>query len=407
LLNSNGETRFINLINSGNLGTLCQWNCLESPLNLHQGNCFHTQLPVSLCVSKHKVVQVTHDVKRRISNVIFLSFDGLFVAKDDFAENEILSSTMSKDAEYLILGTTKGIIVIDRFEKKVIFRRNVSDQVLSLDIYRYHDEAMYILSSVFKDAGHVISLHGFNGNRDELAMMCNDMNLLAGEDLFDINKSSHEWQMVAVDNKSNIHFRSSAKDFTESIEKNPFDYHIKKISYNGDKVIVGCTNGCLYSSDLFNQTTLLADLRSEISYLECFDGAIIASCNSVYKIIGIDKEFIGKVTKAYRYKDNEMLLIRKDCGIEIVNLSTGEITLNQKLGMNHSSSAQAYCDSLVAIATEQNFIHLWKIDEDPEAQVDIRTLDVNGAVTALAISPDKNVLAVGYSNGNIEVCSKF
>lgn len=403
LLSNTGEIRFVNLINSGSLGSICQWSRLEFPINLHQGICTHTNKPVSLCVSKHKVVQVTHDVKRRTSQIIFLEYDDVFVAKDDFAENEIISSTMSKDAEYLILGTTRGIIVIDRFEKKVIFRRNVSDQVLSLDIYRYHDEAMYLLSSVFKDAGHVISLHGFDGNRDELAMMRNDMSLLVGEDLFDIKQSSDEWEMVAVDTKSNIHHRSSAKDFTESIEKTAFDFHVKKVSYNGNKIVVGCTNGSVKVLDEFGHATMLDDLRSEITYLECFDGTIIASCSSVFKIIGIDKEFLGKLNKAYRYNETDLVLIRKDCAIEIVNLSTGEITFSRNLAESHSCSAQVYCDSLVAIATEQNYIRIWKVDEDPDTQLDVRMMEVLSPVTSLAISADSSVLAVGYLNGTIEV----
>lgn len=405
LLNSSGEVKFVDLINSGDLGSIRLWNRLESPINLHQGTCIHTKKPMSLCVSKQKVVQVTHQTQKRCSNVIFLEYDDVFVAKDEFAENEILSSTMSKDAEYLILGTTKGIIVIDRFEKKVIFRRNVSDQVLSLDIYRYHDEALYILSSVFKDAGHVISLHGFNENRDELAMMCNDMVLLVGEDTFDIKKSSDEWEMVAIDNKNNIHFRTSAKDFTESIDKKPFGYHVKKVCYNGENVIVGCTNGSVFMLDDLNisRSKLLADLRSEITYLECFDGATIASCNSVFKIIGHDKEFIGKITKAYRYKDKKLILIKKDCAIEIIALSSGAIEMSENIAKNHSCSAQAYCDSLAVIATEQNSIYIIRIDGESKTLEDVRQLEPSSPVTSLAISPDKSVLAIGYSTGVIQV----
>jgi hypothetical protein len=355
-------------------------------------------------VSKQKVVQVTHQIHRRCAQIIFLDYDDVFVAKDEFAENEILSSTMSKESEYLILGTTKGIIVIDRYEKKVIFRRNVSDQVLSIDIYRYHDEAMYLLSSVFKDAGHVISLHGFHGNRDEYSMMGNDMTLLVGEDLFDINKTSNEWEMVALDYKSNIHFRTSAGDFIESIDKKAFGYHVKKIAYSGDRIIVGCTNGSVFMLDDFDlsRSRLLADLESEITYLECFDGAIIASCNSMFKIIDI--EFAEKVTKAYRYNENELILIRKDCAIQIVDSSTGIVTMSESLAKNQSCSAQAFCDSLVAVSTEQNRVFVCRVDGESKTLVDVKMLETKATVTSLAISPDKNVLALGDSTGVIQVC---
>jgi hypothetical protein len=52
LLNSAGEVRFRNLINSGPLGSTSEWNRLESPINLHQGTCIHTKLPVCACRSR-------------------------------------------------------------------------------------------------------------------------------------------------------------------------------------------------------------------------------------------------------------------------------------------------------------------------------------------------------------------
>lgn len=405
LINKQGNVKFINLVNSGEMGTLQLWNSLESPVNLHQGVCFGTKRPVTVCVSEHKVVQVTHELKPMSKTVINLTYDDIFVASDDFDDNKILSSTMSKDAEYLILGTVKGIIVIDRFDKKVIFRRNVSDQVLSLDIYRYHDEAMYILSSVFKDAGHIISLYGFNGNRDELAMMSKEMTFLSGEDLFDVKKSEDEWQMVAVDSKRNIHFRSSDDDFSFSHPKIAFEYQVKKICYHRDQVILGCMNGSVYSTNQYDVEQHLETLQSEITYLECFDDAIIASCDSSFKIVGFYNEFYGKVTKAFRYKADQLLLVKKNCAIEIINTETRQNLLNKLLVDAESvCCAQAYRDSLVVIATIHNIVHLWTVEEDPDVAVETKKIEVPWQVTSLAISADKNVLAIGFKNGCIKVC---
>lgn len=409
LLNSHGDIKFIDLINSGPLGTNCEWNKLETPINLHQGICSHTKRPISICVSMHKVVQVTHEAKRKLPNsgIIFLECEEVFMAEDEFDDNKILSSTMSNDAEYLILGTMKGIIVMDRFDKKVIFRRNVSDHVLSLDIFRYHDEAMYILSSVFKDAGHIISLYGFNGNRDELAVMRNEMNFLVGDDLFDVIKLSNEWQIVAVDSKRNIHFRSCLDDFIDSSFKTPFSYQIKKLSVVGERIIVGCTNGSVYSTNQYNQKTLLTNLMSEITYLECIDDAIVASCNSSFKIVGIEKEFYGKVTKAYRYKDNQLLLVKKNCAIEIMDSKTGNVLMVKfpHFFADDTCSTQAYFDNMLVIATMRNMVYVCNVDiDDPETVLDLKPFELDTLVTSLAISADKNVLAIGCHDGNIEVC---
>lgn len=405
LLNTDGEIQFIDLVNSSMLASLKQWNKLETPINLHQGVCGVSKLPCTLCVSKDRVVLVTHQTERKFPRTLVdVDYDDLFVATDDFDDNKILSSTMSKDAEYLILGTTKGIIVIDRFNKRVIFRRNVSDQVLSLDIFRYHDEALYILSSVFKDAGHMISLYGFNDNREELAMM-NEMTFFVGEDLFDVNKSIEGWQMVAVDTKRNIHFLSFGPDgSTESFEKVTFNFQVKRICYQGDNVIVGCTNGEVYSTDQMSQTVLSTTLSSEITYLECFGDTIIASCNGSFKIIGVVREFYGKVAKAYRYKENRLLLVKKNCAIEIIDVNTGMCFMSRMLVDDLSCSAQAYCDGLVAIGTIDGCVYVWKVEDDPEANFDLKTIVPASAVTALAISHDKSVLAIGCTNGSIEVC---
>lgn len=408
LLNNRGEIKFINFINSGEVGANRPWQPLECPINLHQGMCIHCKRAVSICVSKNKVVQVTHSAERKVQNFVFVDYDEVFVANDEFDDNKILSSTMSKDAEYLILGTTKGIIVIDRFHKKVIFRRNVSDQVLSLDIYRYHDEALYILSSVFKDAGPIINLYGFYGNRDDPAIMSGEMIIFVGEDLFDVRKSDDDWQLVAVDTKRIIHYRSSADGFTNSFEKYIFQFQIKKMFCNGDNVIVGCTNGEVLSTNRFNQTTALATLMSEITYLECFGDVTIASCSASFKLISsLSIEFYGKLAKAFRYKEGQLLLVKKNCAIEVLDIQSGKICWSKLLVDDATCSAQAYCDGLVVIGTISNTLLIWQVNEEQDAALELKTVFISSPATFLAISYDKSVLAVGFLNGAIEVRETF
>lgn len=401
LLNDRGEIKFINLINSGDVGASRPWQALESPINLHQGMCVHTKRSVTLCVCKDKVVQVTHSAERKLPHFVFVDYDDVFVANDEFDDNKILSSTMSKDAEYLILGTMKGIIVIDRFHKKVMFRRNVSDQVLSLDIFRYHDEALYILSSVFKDAGPIINLYGFFGNREDMAIKSGEMIFFVGEDLFDVRKSGEEWQLVAVDTKRNIHYRSCSDDFAESFEKIPFPYQIKKIFYNGEDVIVGCTNGEVLNS---NQNVSLATLMSEITYLECFGDVIVASCSASFKLISsFTVEFYGKLAKAFHYKEDQLLLVKKNCAIELLDKKTGNIFFSKLLIDEASCSAQAHLDGLLVIGTNLNSVLIWNVNEEPDAALALKTIHIASPVTSVTISSDKSVLAVGCLNGSIEV----
>lgn len=417
LLNSQGEVRYINLVNSAVLAVPKPWTKLPSPINLHQGicaSCLPKPRPITVCVFRDKVVQVMHEEIRKNDRVLFIEYDDLFVANDDFDDNQILSSTMSKDAEYLILGTKKGIIVMHRFSRRVLYRRNISDQVLSLDIYRYQDEVtMYILSSVFKDAGPVISLYGFDEHREDMTMISNEMTFLVGEDLFDVVKSEDKWQMVVVDTKRNIHLRSSEDDFMDSEEKIPFQFQAKKISYMGEDIIVGCTNGSVFKINPQSGTqTHLGNLSSEITYLECFEDTIIVSCNGGFKMYGAAQagaqpdELKGKVTKAYRYNDQSLLLVKKDCAIELIDTRTGAITMSRMLADSTGCSAQAYRDGLVVISTDDNCIAIWKIKDDPNA-LELKQTVSDSQITALALSADKSVIAIGCANGIIEVCCNF
>lgn len=64
---------------------------------------------------------------------------------------------------------------------------------------------------------------------------------------------------------------------------------------------------------------------------------------------------------------------------------------------------------MLALATTQNVVIIYNItfdrntwDDDEEDEIKlIQKMDYS--VTALSISPDKNVLAIGYLNGIIEV----
>lgn len=405
LLNSHGDVKFFNLVNTGALGTNVKLQKQESPVSLHQGICSQTKLPFALCVSAERVVQVMHQKNQPNSSLVFLDYEEIFAIDSD--DNRIMSSAMSKDAEYLILGTSRGIMVIDRHEKKVVSRRNVSDQVLSLDVYRYPDEVLYILISVFKDAGQLISLHGFNGNREELSS--HKTCFLVGENLFDVKKVDDDWSLVAVETKGSIHFRSCADNFLESERVTKFPYQIKRICYGlNDTTIVGCTNGSVYKINDMEKFDLKAQLTGEITYMEKFNDSIIVSCNSCYQLLGMgDKMIWGKATKAFAYKDDTLLVVKKDCNIEF--LDTKEIRLYgvRELVIDSTCVAQAYHNSLLAIATSNKNVYLWKVDDDEKGDLTSIENQINGTVTSLAISADNTILAVGCFRGNIEVKFRF
>jgi hypothetical protein len=392
LINRSGGISFIDLRNSAKLGANREWKNLDSPINLHQGKCPFSKCPITLCVAKNKVVQVTH--KRIIADkFIELDYYDIYETEND---HEILSSAMSKDTKYLILGTTKGIFVFDRFDREVVMRRNISDKVLSLDIY-FFDE-MYYLCSVFEDSEQVISLHGFDDRRDDYNKL---MPLLVGKDLFDIKNKNGILEMAAVDDKKTIQFRSSTDEFGKPFDQNECFYNIEKIIHAGDKIVIGCTSGAIYKIIENGSPQQILELESGITYLELIDDVIVASCNSNYVIIVSDKHFstfTGEVTKAFRYADSQLLLIKKNCTLEIYNTRTS-FPRKKTLVENSVCAAETFHSSFVAIATTMKKVFFWNFDE----MSDVQEIVLDEEITALAVSTDKTMLAIGLSNGGIEV----
>jgi hypothetical protein len=406
LLSSSGDAKFVNLYSSSHHILNVQWQKQDHPVGLHQGHCAHTHRPITLCVSADKVVQVNHEIKRKYPTtpLILLEYDEIY--SNDFDDSKILSSAMSKDAEYLILGTARGIIIINRFEKKIVCRRNVSDQVMSLDVFRCPQDALFYLVSVFKDAGKMISFQGFDSKRND--MPNHKMHFLAGENLFDVRKNNEEWTLMAADIKNQIFTQTfNVDDEMEDLRLvTKFPYQIRRIIYDTDEsIVVGCTNGSVYRVKLENleYRRKLVQLAGEITYMEKFNRTIIVSCNACYQILGMGEDIIyGKATKAFAYKDNALLVVKKDCSIEFLDTKERRLFGERTIVDENTCVAQAYNNSLLAIATSKKNVYFWRVNEEIERLSSIKD-QITGEISSIAISADNNVIAVGCFDGNIEV----
>lgn len=401
LMNQYGDIRFVDLKSSGEMATCVEWKKLDHPINLHQGECKISKQRLTVCVGRNKVVQVTH--KRILFNGVVIEIDINEMYATD-SDHEILSSAMSKDTKYVILGTTKGIFVFNRMDREVVMRKNISDRVLSLDVF-HDDDAMYILSSIFEDSENVISLHGFDEKSEDWNKL---MPILAGGDLFDVKQNSKLWEMIAFDDQKNIQFRSSTDNFDKAIMNKTSYYDIKKLIYADDKIIIGCTNGSIMKIDSMGKQHPICSLACEITYLELVEGIIISSCNSEYIIIDLEKKkhlkYAGKITKAYHYGDHQLLLVRKNCSVEILNTLTGD-KVEKALTNNEDEycTSQAFSSQQVFVASSKKNVYIWNFEE--MSAVKRVNFDDNSSaeITALAVSMDKSILAVGSANGCIEV----
>lgn len=404
LINKVGDIKFIDLKNSSEMLMSNEWRTLYMPIEMHRGHCKTLKRSITICVGKRKVVQVTH---RQVFNgrVIDVSFDDIYTCDSD---HDILSSAMSVDAKFVILGTTKGIFIVNRFDREIVMRKNISDKVLSLDIH--HDEdAMYILSSIFEDSQQVINLHGFDENSEDYNKL---LPILAGGDLFDVKKSSTSMEMVVFDDKKNIQFRNSSdvyKPFDKPFEQKRSKYDIKKLIYAGEEAILtGCINGKIIKFNAKGRQNEICSLASEISYLEMTGEVIVASCNSEYVIICHQEKTIlkysGKITKAFQYANHEIMLVKKDCSLEFFNSISNRIEKEKILAESEDEfcTAQAFSVKNVFVSSSKKRVYIWNFEESSE----IKRIDLDDSsfeISALAVSQDNSVLAIGCSNGKIEV----
>lgn len=404
LLSKSGDAKFVNLINSANLALNVKWQKQENPVSLHQGTCTHTNRPISICVSADKVVQINHEIKRTYPALplILLEYEEIF--SNDIEDSKILSSAMTRDAEYLILGTCRGILIINRFDKKIVCRRNVSDQVMSLDVFRCSDEALFYLVSVFKDVGKMISFQGFNSNGDDLPNKKSQF--LIGENLFDINKNNDEWTLMAADSKNQIFTQTI--NYDDEIEEltlvAKFPFQIRRICYDTDEsIMLGCTNGSVYQimlEKINSKPRKVAKLMGEITYMEKFNNAIIVSSNSCYQILGITNVIDGKATKAFAYNDNTLLVVKKDCSIEFLDTKEKRLFGERTLVEESTCVAAAFNNSLLAVATSKKAVYFWRASDELLSSIKNQ---ITEEISSIAISADGNVIAVGCFNGNIEV----
>lgn len=405
LLSSFGDAKFVNLYNSSHLALNAQWKKQANPVNLHQGKCIHSNRPITLCVSAEKVVQINHEINRSHPNLPLILLEYEEIYSNEFENSKILSSAMSKDGEYIILGTGRGIMIINRFDKKIVCRRNVSDQVTSLDVFRCSKQALFYLVSVFKDAGKLISFQGFDSTRDDLPN--HKTHFLAGENLFDIRKNNDEWTLMAADIKNQIFTQTLNDDEMEDLRLlDKFPFQIKRICYDTDEsIVVGCTNGSVYRIMLENvdNKIKIAQLIGEVTYMEKFNDVIIVGCNSFYQILGVSEERInGKATKAFTYKDNKLLIVKKDCSIEFLDTKQRQLSGESTLVEESTCVAQTYNNSLLAIATSKKDVYFWRVNQEIEHLTSIKG-QIVGEISSIAISADNNVIAVGLFDGNIEV----
>lgn len=142
-----GSFKFVNLIHTSEVPfTNKPKTSFGVPINCHPSFCTNKEYSIIICVFKKIVVEIEFKL---CMTFLMTEFRVIYSIQTD---NEILSSALSENASSIILGTKKGVIVVDRLNQMETLRSHVGEEILSLDLHGV-DESDFgsILISVFNN----------------------------------------------------------------------------------------------------------------------------------------------------------------------------------------------------------------------------------------------------------------
>lgn len=327
VLNQKGNISFFNLKCSSEIAKL---DTYKYPLNVYDS--------VS-DVSNNYVVVVFHDKIVQIKytkygNRLHTEFTELYSTVED--QNTILCSAISDDRKYLILGTTKGIIVFDPITKTEELRSSVSDNITSLDICGLdNDVYKHILINGSSSDSPVINISGLNFERevmqwasDRMGSPINESNLcsqqrlntwLLGGKWFHVNDMDTDViEMIAIDSRGEIHKRISSSNFMQSEFVNMLpDSQITVMSSIDQKYYFGYANGFVFQCD--NPQPFIT-LGSSVEYLKCFpSNLIVAATKTNFKIRNGQDELEKQsslIVNSFE-ANGHLILVKDDCSFEV------------------------------------------------------------------------------------------
>lgn len=249
-------------------------------------------------------------------------------------QNFITCSAITDDNNYLMLGTKKGIIVLDPKTNREILRSSISDNLTSINVCSVEQsEIKYMLISATKKGDDVIYVHGicfkdnlmqWSTNKIGSPMNGRDTTVawFRGGTMFDVCESGDdEYTLVAVDLKNLVHTKHSSDRFEKSTYVETFENaNVTQIAIGATKKFVGCNDGNVYR--LEPDTSLLMSLGRSIKYLRYFEefGILIAGTSTHYHLYTDQKETHREsilIQNTFVYDSKYIVIVKIDGSFEV------------------------------------------------------------------------------------------
>lgn len=253
-------------------------------------------------------------------------------------DDNITCCVLSTDSKYLVLGTSRGIVVYDVEKRLVTLRSSVTDVVTCLDIhglnsakYKYrlmcatqnHPEYIYLYGVEEADSGIIkwapdrmgspIDAEGLLG-RNQLGTW-----LLGGKQ-FDVSVDPLEesWRFAAIDSDGALHqyICKSDKFAAPQLIMSNRDIEVSRVSMLGRDVLVGCHNGEVYVNDTLEMVMNSGAITyAQMLMLELW---LASSENSYYIRCGKNSTSgMGSVLKAFLWKATHVIVVKKNMPVEV------------------------------------------------------------------------------------------
>jgi hypothetical protein len=345
ILNESGCISFFNLKTLGRISCTEQWTAYANPICVflaERKDCVdeeevdNSNSLAIICVFESKLIEIS--ITNMMEGVLFTHYRVIYSVPDG---NKITSSTLSDDAEYIILGTERGIILLDRKHNFEVLRSSVSDHIFSIDICSQCKEVYkYVLISSALGGGEAVNLHGLmisnqksrtiawrRGSPTSMDSYVSEEELnswLMGGKLYAVkDMNGTETTFYAVDSKGKVHFRSSKNQFSK---ERPIRTKINPTALccNEHCCYIGCINGHVYKLGTFD--TPILQMSKSIEYLALLEpNVMVAGTSESFKFYCFvdheeyPPEYPGKMISCYNVCNKYICIIESDCCFTIFN----------------------------------------------------------------------------------------
>uniref|UniRef100_A0A182UM53 APAF-1 helical domain-containing protein n=1 Tax=Anopheles merus TaxID=30066 RepID=A0A182UM53_ANOME len=285
----------------------------------------------------------THEVRLRP-----LESYGLGQAKTIYERKACTNtcSVVTEDKRFLVLGTERGISVVNIGDGAEVRRMNISHSIVDLDVLMEDGMSQVLLASISKDGEHAMNLYSL-----PLGPV-SDQYQLEGTTAFLATLDDDPVQLNTVDRycrlqQTLLHDEDGGVSHEKTFQNSAIDAPVLCLAKTRSMYYVGLENGKLLGMTQWHADPtvvhVVLELGTEITYLECFRRVrqddleamdiLVASGKGVCRICvdeRVEVELSETVRNCYLLYDRYMLLIGDRCSIQIYDFENQTLELVQK-----------------------------------------------------------------------------